>query len=356
MLVLSADGKGIVMRPDALRPATAKAAGQATAKLATRLSKGEKRNRKRMAEVGAVYDLTPVPAPRRRHPAARPTPNAPPPAGGPQATNKWLTASVVAGRRHGHRRRSSTRPTAATPTTPAPGSRSSTATTTRSTGSHAEAHARGVTVTIADRLHPRPGVPVEARPGPSSPKATPPPRPGCATKPCAVLRRQGPPGRRRASGASHQPPRLTPATRTERRRVRHLPDQQGALPGLPHRAGRGWPIATGVIEGACRHLVARPDGHHRRPLGPRTAPKPSSNSEPSAANGDFDDYWTLPPRPKNANASTSPATPTTTSHKPPDVTPEEPHPIHSDLAGRVSERRKVLLTWENEGVEANILP
>src|SRR5680860_1208220 len=61
LLVLSADGKGIVMRPDALRPATAKAAGHATAKLATRLSKGEKRNRKRMAEVGAVYDLTPVP-------------------------------------------------------------------------------------------------------------------------------------------------------------------------------------------------------------------------------------------------------------------------------------------------------
>src|SRR5664280_886977 len=60
LLVLSADGNRIVMRPDALRPATAKAAGQATAKLATRLSKGEKRNRKRMAEVGAVYDLTPL--------------------------------------------------------------------------------------------------------------------------------------------------------------------------------------------------------------------------------------------------------------------------------------------------------
>lgn len=48
------------MRPDALRPGTAKAAANATGKLATRLSKGEKRNRKRMAEVGAVYDLTPV--------------------------------------------------------------------------------------------------------------------------------------------------------------------------------------------------------------------------------------------------------------------------------------------------------
>lgn len=80
------------MRPDALRPATAKAAGDATAKLKTRLSRGEKRNRKRMAEVGAVYDVTPV----VRTPAdiicaggnAEATP-------APKATGKWLTASVV---------------------------------------------------------------------------------------------------------------------------------------------------------------------------------------------------------------------------------------------------------------------
>jgi hypothetical protein len=58
--VLSCDGKGIVMRPDALRPATAKAAQESSPKLGSRLSKGEKRNRKRMAEVGAVYDITPV--------------------------------------------------------------------------------------------------------------------------------------------------------------------------------------------------------------------------------------------------------------------------------------------------------
>jgi hypothetical protein len=94
LLVISYDGKGIVMRRDALRPATAKAAETTSTKLATRLSKGEKRNRKRMAEVGAVYDA--VPAPRdpadilpasdeQRH-AARP---------GPTAAHKWLTASVT---------------------------------------------------------------------------------------------------------------------------------------------------------------------------------------------------------------------------------------------------------------------
>ena len=94
VLVLSCDGKGIVMRPDALRPATAKAAKNSSNKLKTRLSKGEKRNRKRMAEVGAVYDITPV----ARSPAqimARndPTDDQPPPA--PTASGKWLTASVV---------------------------------------------------------------------------------------------------------------------------------------------------------------------------------------------------------------------------------------------------------------------
>src|SRR5665811_2231956 len=43
LLVLSCDGKGVVMRPGALRPATAKAAATTNPKLATRLSKGEKR-------------------------------------------------------------------------------------------------------------------------------------------------------------------------------------------------------------------------------------------------------------------------------------------------------------------------
>ena len=96
VLVLSADGKGIVMRPEALRPATAKAAATSTTKLTTRLSKGEKRNRKRLAEVGAVYDAAPV----VRTPAdilvrgedTHPTE----PAAAPVASNKWLTASVTA--------------------------------------------------------------------------------------------------------------------------------------------------------------------------------------------------------------------------------------------------------------------
>jgi hypothetical protein len=89
LLVLSADGKGIVMRPEALREATASAAKKSKSKLATRLSKGEKANRKRMAEVGAVHDCEP--APRQPGDIIGDGEKAP----GPKAVDKWLTASVA---------------------------------------------------------------------------------------------------------------------------------------------------------------------------------------------------------------------------------------------------------------------
>jgi hypothetical protein len=105
-LVMTFDGKGIVMRPDALRPATAKAAASARNKLATRLSPGEKHGRKRMAELACVYDAVPVPrAPEdiistpaqkrkeKKEQAAEATGNGKPRE--PQARGKWLTASVT---------------------------------------------------------------------------------------------------------------------------------------------------------------------------------------------------------------------------------------------------------------------
>lgn len=53
ILALSADGKGVVMLPRDLREPTRKALQSQANKLAKRLSKGEKRNRKRMATVAA---------------------------------------------------------------------------------------------------------------------------------------------------------------------------------------------------------------------------------------------------------------------------------------------------------------
>jgi hypothetical protein len=94
LLVLSAGGKGIVMRPGALRAATAKAAAR-LGKMRTRLASGEKPNRKRMAALAAVYDAEP--AKRRPHDVITP------PGGrngtralrpGPKARAKWLTGSV----------------------------------------------------------------------------------------------------------------------------------------------------------------------------------------------------------------------------------------------------------------------
>ena len=92
LLVLSCDGKGVVMRPDALRKATADAAAKAAPKLTSRLSKGEKRNRKRVAEVGSVYDAALAP---RTSADIMPGPDERDQAPGPTARNKWLVASVV---------------------------------------------------------------------------------------------------------------------------------------------------------------------------------------------------------------------------------------------------------------------
>ena len=62
LLVLQFDGKGIVMRPEALREATARAA--ASRKLATRAVPGEKNGRKRMAARRRLRLRSPPPAPQ----------------------------------------------------------------------------------------------------------------------------------------------------------------------------------------------------------------------------------------------------------------------------------------------------
>jgi hypothetical protein len=59
ILVLTTDGKGVVMRPDDLREATRKAANSRQRKLRTRLTKGEKTATRRMAAVASVYTIAP---------------------------------------------------------------------------------------------------------------------------------------------------------------------------------------------------------------------------------------------------------------------------------------------------------
>jgi hypothetical protein len=116
LLVLSVDGKGVVMRPEALRDQTRKAAAvKGSGVYRTRLASGEKQGRKRMATLGTVYDADP--APRRPHDVMTPAISihaAPDAAGaaaaggggggggesrrrrkGPTATSKWLVGSIA---------------------------------------------------------------------------------------------------------------------------------------------------------------------------------------------------------------------------------------------------------------------
>ena len=249
-LVISADGKGIVMRPNALRPATQRAAQSAKHKLNTRLSKGEKRNAKRMAELAVVYDCAPVPrvpADVFRRGGLEPKP--PPP---PVARTKWLTGSVVEDARDvisdafteaerrdpGHDRRWVALVDGAKHQIDAIKS---------------EAKRRGVKiVVVVDFVHV-----VEYLWGAAwcfFDEGDPAAEAYVADKGLAVL--EGKAGlvagavRRKATALGLAPPRRKKADEC----ARYLKNKAPFL-DYPTALERGWPIATGVIEGSCRYIV-----------------------------------------------------------------------------------------------------
>jgi hypothetical protein len=297
-LVLTFDGKGIVMLPGALRPATAKAAESAEGKLATRLSPGEKTGRKRMCEVAGVYDAAPVPrtpqeiistpAQKRKKKKAQ--------AGQrkkkgkprePQARNKWLTASVTddipaviaaafgeAERRDpGHQREwvvlidgNNTQIEAVT----------------------AEAERRGVTVTIViDLIHVleycwKAAWSFFEHGDPAAEEWV-------AAQARKILHgntRQVAAGiRRRATTYGYSPSERAGADEA----ARYLDNKKDYL-GYAAALEKGWPIATGIIEGACRHLVKdRMDITGAR-WGLEGA-EAVLRLRALIANGDFEDYW-----------------------------------------------------------------
>jgi hypothetical protein len=251
VLVISCDGKGVVMRHDALRSATAKAAAASTTKLKTRLSRGEKRNRKRMAEVGAVYEASPaprsvadiLPESEQQRAGAR---------SGPVAKNKWLTASVLAdaadvvGQIFAEAQRRD------------PGQKRTWVALVDGNNHQidrieAEARSRGVRVAIvcdfvhvleylwkaAWSFHTEGDQAAEAWVRRHAQRIL----EGGATKVAGAIRRQ-------ATSSGLDSPRRAGADACATyltNKARYL-DYQTAL-------RNGWPIATGVIEGACRHLV-----------------------------------------------------------------------------------------------------
>ncbi|MDQ6614913.1 MAG: ISKra4 family transposase [Actinomycetota bacterium] len=281
-LVLSCDGKGIVMRPDSLRPATEKAAATATSKLDRRLSKGEKRYRKRLAEVGAVYDITPVV--RTPGDIMGPHHESTP---APVTKGKWVTASVVddaaqvvtaifdeAHRRDPRHRRQWI--------------------ALVDGNNHqidrieAEAAARDIPVTIIiDLIHV-----IEYLWGAAwcfFPEADPAAETWVRTKALAILEGNAlhvAAGiRRRATTTG-----LAPAKRKNADTCTTYLTNKAPYLNYPQALAAGWPIATGVIEGACRFLVAdRMDitGARWSAEGAEAILKLRS----VRSNRDFDDYW-----------------------------------------------------------------
>jgi len=296
-LVLTFDGKGIVMLPDALRPATAKAAASAENKLATRLSPGEKSGRKRMAELACVYDAAPVPrtpgdvistpAQKRKKRAQAGKPKGKGKPREPQARGKWLTASVTddipaviaaafdeAERRDPQHKRewavlidgNNTQIEAVT----------------------AEADSRGITATIViDFIHVLEYLWKAA--WSFFDKGEPASEEWVADQARKVLRgksAQVAAGiRRRATTYGYSPPERAGADEC----ARYLDNKKDYL-GYATALDKGWPIATGVIEGAARWLVKdRMDITGAR-WGLEGA-EAILKLRALIASGDFDAYW-----------------------------------------------------------------
>ena len=283
VLVLSPDAKGIRMRPGELRPRAERLARGSVPQQDGRLSQGEVRTRRRMAAAGAVWVITP--APRTAGDILGPGPRA----DGPEVRHKWLTASVAgdtagvvaavfaeADRRDPAHERAWI--------ALADGNKD------QIRQIKAQAAARKITVTIiCDLIHvteylwdaawcffPR----ASAGAGGWVRARTAEILDGRTLQVAAALREAS----TAASGLSKT--RRKTAARTAgylEAKAPHL-DYPGAL-------AAGWPIATGVIEGACRHLVKdRMDITGAR-WGVQTA-EAILRLRAITANGDFDAYWT----------------------------------------------------------------
>jgi hypothetical protein len=287
LVVLSADCKGIVMRPGALRAATAKAAAK-LGKMRTRLTAGEKPNRKRMAALVTVYDAEP--ARRRPHDVIAP------PGGrhgsrplrpGPKALAKWLAGSVrkdpadmiaaafdEAGARDPGRLR--------TWVVLVDGAEHQLALV------RAEAARRGVTIhVIIDIIHVLEYIwgaawSLHAAGDPAA-------EDWVAVKALAVLagdsERAAAEITAEAAAAGLEGSRRSGADAC----VRYLGNKREFL-HYDQALEAGWPIATGVIEGACRHLIAdRLDiGGARWGLDGAEA---VLTLRAVISNGDFEEYW-----------------------------------------------------------------
>ena len=281
VLVLSCDGKGIRMRPGQLRPEAARKARKSVPKQDGRLSQGEVRTRKRMAEAGAVYVITPVP----RAPGDITGPG--PRAEGPRAGGKWVTASVAATAAEviaavfaEADRRDPAREAAWIAL--ADGNKHQIARI------RAEAAARGITVPVViDLIHLTEHLWDAA--WCFFPKASPGAGPWVRARAAQILA-AGPAGAADVAAALRAASGLSQARRTIAARTAAYLEANAPHLDYPAALAAGWPIATGVIEGACRYLVKdRMDITGAR-WGVETA-EAILQLRAITANGDWDHYW-----------------------------------------------------------------
>jgi len=289
-LVLSADGKGVAMRPEARRPASHRKVPGAFAK---RLSTGEKRGVKRMAEIGAVFDALPPETARTPElimGVAQDPGGTPGPAGQARAVNRWYTADITADRTAtiakvfdeaarrdpGHER---------TWIVLVDGDRQQIAMIER----EAAARNAGITILI-DFIHVleylwKVGWAFHAPRDPALESWV-------TAQGTAILH-----GHTRqvialieALAREHPPQSGSEHEKQIRKTLSYL---TGKLPYMNYSQAlaSGWPIATGVIEGACRHLVA----DRLAITGARwslAGAEAILRLRAIKANGDLDAYWT----------------------------------------------------------------
>jgi len=251
-LAMSADGKGVAMRPEARRPETARKArkrpGQA---FGHRLGTGQKAGCKRMAQTGCVFDV--IPQPRVPEQVMG---RAPGTAGNaPRAVNRWYACDITAGRDvaigkvfdEAERRDPDHRRTWIA----------------LADGDSCQlgwikdqAAARGVRVTIlVDFIHVI-GYLWKAA-WCFHPARDPAAEDWVSAQGLDILH-----GRvtevisRITRLAAGHPPRPGGEHARIIRATLHYLDAKQPFMDYPRALAEGWPIATGVIEGACRHLVA----------------------------------------------------------------------------------------------------
>ena len=250
-LALSADGKGVAMRPEARRRRT-KAPGQRVQTFHKRRGTGEK-GHKRMAETGCVFDVAVPDAPRTPEQVMRPQPGRTKNA--PRAVNRWYTTDITAGREHtigkifdeadrrdpGHRR---------TWIALVDGDIYQIGLIA------AQAAARGITpVILVDLIHVLEYLWKAAWcfHAPRDPAM----EDWVTAQALDILHGRVPQviSRIQQLATGHPPKPGGEHEKIIRTTLHYLHAKQPYL-DYPTALANGWPIATGVIEGACRHLVA----------------------------------------------------------------------------------------------------